>query len=246
MALAPEPWLTTWAGRVRDICSGRSLSVGTIGAAVPATPQHPSERVLPRCRRFVCLVLHARHGTLRSAPGPGHFELAVPAYRFHPEPEQLVNGDHVLVRPGVPGNDAVQTGLLAEDTLEVRYFQQQPQPVPAVLGQHRRDRLEAPAGHAGIGANLSQGNQRAAVVMPRRDRVGPPPERERLLLDLPDPVSIPGIRLHAGIARRVLHRYLDRGCLLNEFLRGRALPRDQRVAAGRRLGLGAESGKPGD
>jgi hypothetical protein len=32
---------------------------------------------------------------------------------------------------------------------------------------------------------------------------------------------------------------------VNEFLRGRALPRDQRVAAGRRLGLGAESGKPG-
>jgi len=80
--------------------------------------------------------------------------------------------------------------------------------------------------------------------MSRRDRVGPPPERERVLLDLPDPVSIPGIRLHAGIARGVLHRHLDRGCLVNEFLRGRALPRDRRVAAGCLLGPAGLARKP--
>ena len=45
MPLAPEPWLTTWAGRVRAICSGPSLSVGTIGAGVPATPNTRRIRV---------------------------------------------------------------------------------------------------------------------------------------------------------------------------------------------------------
>src|SRR5580693_6382512 len=50
--------------------------------------------------------------------------------------ELVVDGDHVLVDGGVPGDDALQLRLGLRQPVEHRGLDQQPEPVPAVLADH--------------------------------------------------------------------------------------------------------------
>jgi Uncharacterized protein conserved in bacteria (DUF2252) len=99
------------------------------------------------------------HATLQAAVKDGraeattellaHFELPRPGDRADLVAQLFVDGDHVLVLSGVPGNDVPNLRRLPGKHVHHLDLHQQPEAVSSVPGQHHGVLLGRPFGHAG-------------------------------------------------------------------------------------------------
>ncbi len=114
--------------------------------------------------------------------------------------------------------------------------------MPPVRPDHGGQALVHPVRLVRRDLELGDAGQVAGRVVPGRHGVGAQFLQLSAAVGGPHALGVPRRALPARVVRRVEHRQLDRGHLVQAFLRRRPRPGDERVAGGRLLRGGAQPG----